>query len=65
MPNWDIRFLKMAEMVSLWSKDTSTKTGAVIVRPDHSVASLVFNGFRRVCLITRDGMKIVMKSIHE
>jgi dCMP deaminase len=42
---WDIRFLKMAQMVSTWSKDPSTQTGAVIIRPDKSVCSVGFNGF--------------------
>lgn len=44
---WDLRFLAMAQLVSGWSKDPSTKTGAVIVRPDRSVVSLGFNGFAR------------------
>lgn len=48
--HWDVRFLQMAQMVASWSKDPSTKCGAVIVRPDHSVVSLGFNGFpRRIC----------------
>jgi len=42
---WDARFIELANMVSSWSKDPSTKTGAVIVRPDLSVASVGFNGF--------------------
>ena len=42
---WDNRFLDLAEVVASWSKDPSTKTGAVIVRPDLSVASVGFNGF--------------------
>jgi dCMP deaminase len=42
---WDQRFLAMAEMVASWSKDPSTKCGAVIVRPDKTVASMGFNGF--------------------
>lgn len=42
---WDIRFLKLAEHVSTWSRDPSTKTGAVIVRPNKSVCSVGFNGF--------------------
>jgi len=46
---WDWRFLSMAEMVASWSKDPSTKCGAVIVRPDRSIASLGFNGFPRGC----------------
>jgi dCMP deaminase len=42
---WDLRFLDMAKLVASWSKDPSTQTGAVIVRPDRSVASVGFNGF--------------------
>jgi dCMP deaminase len=42
---WDIRYLEMARLVSTWSKDPSTQTGAVIVRPDKSMASVGFNGF--------------------
>jgi len=45
MNKWDKRFLDMAKLVSTWSKDPSTQTGAVIVRPDKSVASVGFNGF--------------------
>lgn len=44
---WDTRFLTMAELVASWSKDPSTKCGAVIVRPDRTVASVGFNGFPR------------------
>lgn len=44
---WDRRFLEMAALVASWSKDPSTKCGAVIVRPDRSVASVGFNGFPR------------------
>lgn len=35
----------MAKLVSTWSKDPSTQTGAVIVRPNGTVASVGFNGF--------------------
>lgn len=44
---WDIRFLEMARLIAGWSKDPSTQTGAVIVRPDKSVASVGYNGFPR------------------
>lgn len=37
----------MAKLVSSWSKDTSTKCGAVIVRHNLTVASVGFNGFPR------------------
>lgn len=46
---WDIRFLMLAQHIAQWSKDPSTKCGAVIVRPDKTVASLGFNGFPRGC----------------
>ena len=44
---WDIRFLSLAEHVSQWSKDPSTKVGAVIVRPDRTILSVGYNGFPR------------------
>ena len=44
---WDARFLEMAKVVASWSKDPSTKVGAVIVRPDKTVCSVGFNGFPR------------------
>lgn len=44
---WDTRFMELAMMVSQWSHDPSTKCGAVIVRPDKTIASLGFNGFPR------------------
>jgi dCMP deaminase len=45
--HWDMNYLGLAEHVSKWSKDPSTKTGAVIVRPNMTVASLGYNGFPR------------------
>jgi len=44
---WDQRMLSLASHVSQWSRDPSTKVGAVIARPDHTIASLGFNGFPR------------------
>jgi dCMP deaminase len=44
---WDRRFLDLAQQVAGWSKDPSTKVGAVIVRPDRTIASLGYNGFPR------------------
>lgn len=44
---WDRRFLALAEHISGWSKDPSTKVGAVIVRPDLSICSTGYNGFPR------------------
>lgn len=47
LTKWDFRFLELATLVASWSKDPSTKVGAVIVRPDRTVASVGFNGFAR------------------
>lgn len=44
---WDHRYLGLAAHVAQWSKDPSTKVGAVIARPDKTIASLGFNGFPR------------------
>lgn len=44
---WDGRFLALAGLVAGWSKDPSLKCGAVVVRPDLSVASVGYNGFPR------------------
>jgi dCMP deaminase len=44
---WDRRFLDLAKFVAGWSKDPSTKVGAVIVRPDRTVAAIGYNGFPR------------------
>jgi len=49
MKKWDNRFIEMAFMVSTWSKDPSTKVGAVIVDNKNRVISLGFNGFPRGC----------------
>jgi dCMP deaminase len=43
--NWDNRFLDMAKLVSTWSKDPSTKVGAVIVDPSNRLVSVGYNGF--------------------
>lgn len=44
--HWDFDFLSLARFWALrMSKDPSTKVGAVIVRPNHSIASMGYNGF--------------------
>jgi len=44
---WDNRMMALAEHVAEWSKDPSTKVGAVIMRGDRTVASMGYNGFPR------------------
>jgi len=41
------RFVYLAQHIASWSKDPSTKTGCVIVRPDSTVAAVGYNGFPR------------------
>lgn len=44
---WDRRYQDLARYVSLWSKDPSTQSGAVIVGDDNQVVSVGYNGFAR------------------
>jgi dCMP deaminase len=45
MNKWDKNFLQLAKTVSTFSKDPSTKVGAVIVDDDNRVISIGYNGF--------------------
>ena len=40
---WDFRFLELAKFISSWSKDPSTRVGAVLTE-DKRVVSIGFNG---------------------
>lgn len=44
---WHLRFMELAELVSTWSKDPSTKTGAVVVGPDREIRATGYNGLVR------------------
>ena len=44
---WDLRYLSLAEEVSSWSKDPSTKIGAIAVGSKGQVLSQGYNGFPR------------------
>ena len=46
-PKWDIRFLKLAKEISTWSKDPSSKIGAVIVNDERRILATGYNGFPR------------------
>ncbi len=54
MDKWDARFLHLALQIGDWSKDPSTKVGAVIVRPNRTISSVGFNGFPRGVNDTED-----------
>tara|TARA_R100001377_G_scaffold33281_1_gene18176 strand:+ start:367 stop:834 length:468 start_codon:yes stop_codon:yes gene_type:complete len=45
--NWDIKYLGLAEYISTWSKDPSTKIGAVAIGTKGQVLSQGYNGFPR------------------
>lgn len=42
---WDIRFIELAKHIASWSKDPSTKVGAVLVDHKHRIISVGFNGY--------------------
>lgn len=44
---WDHRFMALAEHIAQWSKDPSTKVGAVIVDKHRRVIGMGYNGFPR------------------
>jgi dCMP deaminase len=45
--NWHTKFMRMCQEVATWSKDPSTKVGAVIVDDLHRIVSVGYNGFPR------------------
>jgi len=45
--SWDLKYLRLALHVAGWSKDPSTKVGAVIVGDTNEVRSIGFNGLPR------------------
>lgn len=47
MPNWDKRFIDLAEHIANWSKDPSRKIGAIIVDKDNRIISTGYNGFAK------------------
>ena len=51
---WDTRFLELAQLVSTWGKDPSTRCGAVIVDSANRVVSVGYNGFARGVADTPD-----------
>lgn len=44
-PKWDNRFMDMAKMISTWSKDPSSKIGAVAVNDERRILATGYNGF--------------------
>lgn len=44
---WHYRFMDLADMISTWSKDPSTKNAAVIVGEDREIRATGYNGLVR------------------
>lgn len=44
---WNYRFMELAELIATWSKDPSTKTGAVVVGPNKEIRATGYNGLVR------------------
>lgn len=54
---WDLRFLGLAAHVAQWSKDPSTKVGAVITDDKNRIISLGYNGFPRGVLDSNERLE--------
>lgn len=62
---WNKRFLDIAELVSSWSKDPSTKVGAVIVDYNNRIVSLGYNGMPRAVVDDEQPRDIrLLRTIH-
>jgi len=44
-PSWAMRFIQLAEIFASYSKDPSTKVGAVAISPDRRIIIPGYNGF--------------------
>ena len=42
---WDLKFIELAKHISGWSKDKTTKVGAVIFYDSNRIISTFYNGF--------------------
>ena len=61
---WNSRIMELAQLVSEWSKDISTKCGAVIVDDNYRIISTGFNGFPRKCDDSIELYKDRRKKLH-
>lgn len=44
---WDVRFLRLANMIGTWSKEENTQVGCVIVDNERRIISTGYNGLPR------------------
>lgn len=47
--NWDARFMDLARLIAGWSRDPSSRIGAVIAGHDRTILATGYNGFPRRC----------------
>ncbi len=66
MAKWDNRFIALAQHIAEWSKDPSTKVGAVLVDADRRVVSMGYNGAPRGTAEPSEGDREqkLMRTIH-
>jgi dCMP deaminase len=61
---WDVRFTKMAILVSTWSKDPDARVGAVIVSPSTKQLSTGYNGYVAGAADNYEGVDVTRKNQH-
>jgi dCMP deaminase len=44
---WDQKFIKLAQHIASWSKDRTTKVGAVVIGADNEIRATGYNGIPR------------------
>lgn len=49
MVNWDKRLVDLSNTIAQWSKDKSTKVGAIIADNENRIISVGYNGFPSGC----------------
>ena len=54
---WDLRYLELAEHISTWSKDPSTKIGSIAIGKNGQVLSQGYNGFPRGVIDSTERLK--------
>lgn len=68
MNKWHQRFLNLAKEIATWSKDPSTKCGAIIVSPDRRILATGYNGlptgYDDFCLTTLPREEKYKRMVH-
>ncbi len=58
--SWNMRFYGLAKQIATWSKDPSTKVGAVVVDGTRRIIATGYNGFPRD--VTDDAVRYELKA---